>query len=414
MKRQTLMLWTLMILGGTAGWAPAVQVTFRVNMSVQMAMGRFNPDTDLVYLAGTFNNWSTTQDLMVRNPSNPDVWEITLDLPAGTWPNYKFVMLRAGTGFAWETRDNRWFQVPSSDTVLDVVYFDDITEVVTNRQPVTFQVDMSVQIANGVFDPAVGRLAVSGDAIDDWANQGTHLLTPTPTNEALWAGTFEITARVGATVNYKFIMDGMWESRPNRTFVMTNEPIVLPVVYFNDVTNPAVPIPVTFSVHMGVAVARGWFNPETDFVEARGSFLTTPGGAWVGGFQLTNSPANPYVYTGTFLTTNQAPGSVMLYQFVINGATWETTGDRTWTFANTNAVSLPLAYLNNVTSLGPVSLQVRDSGRVELQWEAGPRVRLQTAPALEGPWTDVPETEGAGSWSGPPGGAMRFYRLIGP
>lgn len=134
----------------------------------------------------------------------------------------------------------------------------------------------------------------------------------------------------------------------------------------------------------------------------------------MGGFQLTNSPANPYVYTGTFLTTNQAPGSVMLYQFVINGATWETTGDRTWTFANTNAVSLPLAYLNNVTSLGPVSLQVRDSGRVELQWEAGPRVRLQTAPALEGPWTDVPETEGAGSWSGTLGGAMRFYRLIGP
>lgn len=414
MKPRTLMLWTLAALCAAAPSARAVQVTFRVNMSVQIAMGRFNPDTDLVYLAGTFNNWSTTQDLMTRSQTDTDIWEITLDLPAGTWPNYKFVMLRSGTGFAWETRENRWFQVPQSDTVLDVVYFDDITEVVTNKQPVTFQVDMSVQIASGVFDPSFGRLVVSGDAIDDWANQGTHLLAPTETNQALWVGTFEITAPVGATVSYKFIMDGNWESRPNRTFVMTNEPIVLPVVFFNDVTNPAVPIPVTFSVHMGVAVARGWFNPDTDFVEARGSFLTTAGGAWVGGFQLTNSPAQPYLYTGTFLTTNQAPGSVMLYQFVINGATWETTGDRTWTFANTNALTLPLAYLNNVTSLGPVTLQLRDGGTVELRWEAGPRVRLQSAPAITGPWTDVPGTEGVGTWSGPWDGTARFYRLIGP
>jgi hypothetical protein len=406
--------WAVLVFVMASATTQAVQVTFRVDMSVQMAMNRFNPDTDLVYLAGTFNNWSTTANLLTRSETNPSIWEGVVDLPAGTWPNYKFVMLRVGTGFVWETRPNRWFQVPSADTVLDVVYFDDIGQVVTNRQPVTFLVDMSVQIANGVFDPATSRLVVSGDAIDDWANQGTHVLFQSPTNQNLWIGTFEITAPVGATVNYKFIMDGNWESRPNRTFVMTNQPIVLPVVFFNDVTNPAVPIPVTFSVNLGVAIARGWFNPEWDFVEARGSFLTTAGGAWIGGFQLTNSPANPLVYTGTFLTTNQAPGSTMLYQFVINGTTWETTGDCTWQFAGTHAVVLPTAFLNNVTSLGPPTNRVIAPATLELSWQAGPRVRLQSAPTVTGPWQDVPDTAGQGSLTVPLGLTQQFFRLVGP
>lgn len=195
---------------------------------------------------------------------------------------------------------------------------------------------------------------------------------------------------------------------------MTNQPLVLPVVYFNDVTNPAVPIPVTFSVNVGVAVARGWFNPETDLIEARGSFLTAPGGAWIGGFQLTNSPSSPYLYSGTFLTTNQAPGSVMLYQFVINGTTWESTGDRTWQFAGTNAVVLPTAYLNNVTSLGLLTHRMLGSGELELSWESGPRIRLQSASDLTGPWHDVADTQGQGRTTVPVGNAARYFRLVGP
>lgn len=214
MKIQAMRGWALGMWLATVLSAAAVPVTFRVNMSVQRAMGRFNPDTDFVYLAGTFNNWSTTAHLMTPSGQDPNVWEITVDLPTGTWPNYKFVMLRLGSGTVWESRPNRWFQVPSSATVLELVYFDDIAEVVTNRQPVTFRVNMSVQIANGVFDPGSGRVVVSGDRIDDWANQGTHMLAQSSTHPDIWEGTFEITAPVGATVNYKFIMDGNWEVGP--------------------------------------------------------------------------------------------------------------------------------------------------------------------------------------------------------
>jgi hypothetical protein len=422
MKHRWIPLLTTALMAAVALPAGAVSVTFRVNMSVQTAMGQFNPDTDLVFVAGTFNGWSTTASPLTRSLSDPDIWEGTFDLTAGTWPNYKFVKQVFGVGVVWEVdgvgaggAQNRWFQVPATNTVLPVVYFNNITEVITNHVPVTFRVNMSVQIAQGSFNPATGTLAVSGDAIDNWANLGTHLLTQSPTNSDLWEGTFEITNAVGATVNYKFIMNGTWETRPNRTFIMTNVPIVLPIVWFNDVTNVAVPIPVTFTVNMGVAMARGQFNPDNgDFVEARGSFLTGPGGAWLGGFVLTNSPASPLIYSGTFVSTNHAPGSTMLYQFVINGNTWETTGDRTWQFTSTNPVVLPMAFLNNVTSLGTLTLTPLSATSAEVSWQGGPRVRLQSAPAVTGPWQTVPNTENQNSAVVPVGPGKAFFRLVGP
>jgi hypothetical protein len=415
----------LLVLSGIAAMgtpAAAVNVTFRVNMSVQTAMGQFNPDTDLVFVAGSFNGWSTSASPLSRSLSEPDIWEGTFDLAAGSWPNYKFVKQRFGVGVVWENDgvgpngdQNRWFQVPATDTVLDVVYFNNITNVITNHVPVTFRVNMSVQIAQGAFNPATGTLAVSGDAIDNWANLGTHLLAQSPTNSDLWEGTFEITNALGATVRYKFIMNGNWETRPNRTFIMTNVPIVLPVVWFNDVTNVAVPIPITFSVNMGVAMARGLFNPDNgDFVEARGSFLTGPGGAWLGGFMLTNSPANPLVYSGTFVDTNDAPGGIVLYQFVINGNTWETTGDRTWQITSTNPIVLPTAFLNNVASLGALTWTPLAPGSAQLSWEGGPRVRLQSAPAVTGPWQNVPNTENQNTAIVNLGPGQAFFRLAGP
>ena len=104
----------------------------------------------------------------------------------------------------------------------------------------------------------------------------------------------------------------------------------------------------------------------------------------------------------------------MLYQFVINGTTWETTGDRTWQFAGTNAVVLPTAFLNNVTSLGPLTNRVIAPATLELSWQAGPRVRLQSAPTVTGPWQDVPDTAGQGNLTVPLGPSQQFFRLIGP
>ncbi len=109
--------------------------------------------------------------------------------------------------------------------------------------PVTFQVDMTVQIALGSFDPAGGELlTVAGDLLNGWSTTAS-VLTNAPTS-SLYSGTFNFTNPVGSTASYKFVMNGLWEKNnvgpgetQNRQFTLATEPQVLPVVYFDNLTN---------------------------------------------------------------------------------------------------------------------------------------------------------------------------------
>lgn len=413
--------WLALAIGGSLN-ASAVNVTFRINMSVQTAMAQFDPANDYVYVSGTFNSWSPNATLLSPSPTNADIWEATVDLTAGSWPNYKFIKYRSGSGTEWEAdgvgpggSKNRYVQVPSADAALDVVYFNNITEVVNNHAPVTFQINMGVQIAQGAFDPASGTLTVSGDVIDNWVGN-THTLTQSLVDTNLYAGTWEITNGVGSAVSFKYIMNGTWESIANRSFVMTNIAQTLPVVYFNNVTNVAVPIDLTFSVNMGVAMARGVFNPSLgDFVEVRGSFLTS-GGTWIGGFSLTNETGNPLIYSGTFTDTNDAPGGTVLYQFVVNNTTWESSGNRSFTLTSTNPVVRPVVYLNDIGDLGSITNTPVSPTSAIMSWNGGPAIRLQTRTNLtSGAWTDVvPDTTGLSSSEVILVPDQTYFRLIGP
>jgi hypothetical protein len=406
-------------LGGTLN-ASAVNVTFRVNMSVQAAMSQFDPANDFVFVAGDpLNGWSENTTMLTQSVSDTNIWEVTVDLAAGTWPNYKFIKQRFGVGFVWEVDgvgpngdDNRWFQVPATSTNLDVVYFDNITQVIAHHAPVTFQVNMSVQTAQGAFNPATSSLLLAG-SFTAWENNPV-TLTQSIADTNLWECTVDITNNVGASLPYKFIMDGNWETIDNRTFLMPNLAQTLPVVFFNNVSSVAVPIPVTFSVNMGVALARGTFNPGGgDYLEVYGSFNTGIGGAWLGGSILTNSPGNPIVYSGTFTSTN-APGGNLLYQFVINGSTWESTGNRQYVFADTNAVTLPTGFLNNIATLGPITNTPVSATSASLTWAGGPLIRVQSSTNLPGPWTDVAGSVGQSAATVPVGPEQTYFRLIGP
>ncbi len=399
--------------------ALAVQVTFQVNMSVQIALASFDPANDRVFVAGDFNNWSASASELTPS-ADPNVYTGTFEVGAvGNWVNYKFIKNRSGTAY-WENdgvggngAKNRYFQITGPGQILPVVYFNNITDVAVNYAPVTFQVDMSVQIAQGSFDPASGTLTVGGDAINNWSATQSPL-AQSGTDPNLWVGTFTVTNPVGSTVGYKFVMNGVWETINDRTFIMTNKAQTLPKVYFNNVTNTATPIPLTFEVNMGVAMARGTFAPDQgDTVEARGSFLTSPGGNWLGGFALTNDPANPVIFRGTIVDTNDAAGSTLQYQFVINGSTWETTGNRLFVLPNTDPRTLPLAYFNNVRDLGPLSITQAGAGQFSVTWTSGPLVRLQSSTNLLN-WVDVPDTMGQGSASITGTLPMMFFHLFGP
>jgi arabinogalactan endo-1,4-beta-galactosidase len=109
--------------------------------------------------------------------------------------------------------------------------------------PVTFQVDMSVQMTLGSFCPGQGeRVTVAGDAINNW-DVSASVLTNSVADSNLYVGTFNLTNASGSAVNYKFVMDGVWERNgigpggaQNRRFTLEGAPQTLPAVFFDTLT----------------------------------------------------------------------------------------------------------------------------------------------------------------------------------
>ena len=82
--------------------AIAQTTTFRVDMSVQIAIGRYDPNNDLLLVRGPFNGWGGT-DLTVVAGSD-SVYEAEIDIFAadGSQFDFKFFIGSATSGDIWE------------------------------------------------------------------------------------------------------------------------------------------------------------------------------------------------------------------------------------------------------------------------------------------------------------------------
>jgi hypothetical protein len=405
--------------------AYAVPVTFQVDMSVQTALGNFNPTTDTVDVAGdAINAWSTSASPLSSSSTDSNLWTGTFDVTGnpGTTVQYKFLMNTAG-GVVWEGNvggvggtGNRSFTLAAGAQTLPVVYFNNVTNSTSVTDEITFQVDMSVQIALGNFDPSTGTVNISGE-FNDWSATAT-VMTNSPSNTNLWVITLPLSGGLGTSVGYKYLMNGTWEGNvgpsgsQNRSVTLERTNQVLPAVYFNNQAMSPVPTPLVFQVDLAVQIALGNFDPTTGTVEARGSFNND----WAAGFFLTNSPDNTSVYTGTFIDTNDVPGTAIGFKFVLDGSIWESINNRTYTLASTNAQTVPLVFFNDIDNFGPISIQMASTpGQAALSWTAGPLVRLQSATdLLNGNWQDVPNTQGSNSVTVAIGPSRSFFRLTGP
>jgi lysophospholipase L1-like esterase len=99
---------------------PNVNITFRVNMS-SIAVAPQG-----IHVAGTFNSWNPSGTLLTNISGS--IYEVTLPLSPGTILEYKFL-----NGNSWgseeivfgpcELSSNRFFTVPKTDSVLDMVCF---------------------------------------------------------------------------------------------------------------------------------------------------------------------------------------------------------------------------------------------------------------------------------------------------
>jgi len=410
---------------GAALTASAAQVTFQVNMSAQAALGNFDPANDSVFVAGDpINGWSTSASQLMQSPTDQALWVGTFDVPGNPdiTVQYKFVMITAA-GTTWEGNvgtgggtGNRSFILTAADQTLPPVYFNNVTSGTTVNEDITFQVNMALQIQLGNFDPDAGTVNLAGE-FNSWSATATEL-TRSGTDPNVWAGTLKITGASGSNVGYKFVMNGStWEGNvgpngsQNRSLTLTNASQVLPVVFFNNLTEQPVVIPVTFELNLAAQIALGKFDPEAGTVTVAGDLLNN----WSAtAAALTRSATESNVWTGTFDVTSTS-GTAMLFKFVLGGSTWESIDNRSYTLVSTNAQTVPRVFFNNVDNLGTLTQGAITAGKTTLTWTAGPLIRLQTATNLGGGgWTDVPGSLGQESATVNVSGERAFFRLVGP
>jgi len=111
----------------SAPGAAAVEITFQVRMAYQIELGNFDPGSESVDLAGTFNDWGTNPLTALSDADGDTVYSVTLD---GFDPSdsieYKFRL-----NGQWDGREefpgagnNRYYTVPSNDDTILVWYND--------------------------------------------------------------------------------------------------------------------------------------------------------------------------------------------------------------------------------------------------------------------------------------------------
>lgn len=352
-----------LLLGAALAAQAQNPVTFQLDMSVKAAEGAFIPGAQVVTARGSFNGWGSTFEL-TPSPTAPSVYVGTVDVGGalGGTVEYKFVFNDGAD--RWETRGNRSFTIAGGAQTLPVVFYDDDSVIsVTTTTPVTFQVNMGVKIAEGVFDPATHTLSARG-SFNNWS--GGFDLAPSAANTNIYTGTIDITDLSGSTILYKFVMnDGAdhWEGDPNRSFVLDLQPMTLPADYFDrdSVVSLSLKAAIGFEVDLGVQIAAGNFDRTADELWVRGNRMGW--GAPASGFQLFEDTTRPGIFTNVYLMESEMSGSTVEYKYTIwrtpTGTTvWEDGNNKTLSFNGSEPVNaggyhlitVPKTYFNNITA----------------------------------------------------------------
>ena len=431
------------------GPPPPVEVTFSVDMTVQLTNGSGFYYGGLVEARGSFqspDSW-TGGFTLTNNPSGatPNIhsgtYLITNTMPGSTI-SYKFWAV----GPTWETDPNRTFTMPSVATNLPVEYFNRMAPG-TLPVPVKFQVDMSVQTLVGAFDPSADTVQARGSFQTPQTWTGGFNLTNDPVNTNLYVGVYDDPHAPGTYEEYKFVIlkaddpdPNSWahgESRNNRSFTLATNSQTLPIVFFDDNrgnTNDYLSLDtaVTFSVSMTNAVlypSGTPFDPTImNGVYINGDFLGwwTWTGTPPGADQLTNAPGINQIYSQT-LVLPKGTNRKLVYKYGVDYYPTMATVDNEMGFA-TNHVRYIRSTLGSyrmpmdtfgvpVTEpeIGPLNIGPAIADYVLLTWSGWPGIRLQTSPSVSpAVWTDVAGSDGRIAMQYPVGSVPTYFRVIKP
>jgi len=336
-----------------------------ITFSVDTSLAPFIPGSDTIEVHGTFNGWGAVSLVQAGSSTvYTNTVEDTADANGGKM-EYKFVI----DGWNWENPAsgcNRAVLLPvtnGASLVLPTAFFSDGGP--QSSYNVTFQVDMTQQIALGSFIPGTSWVEVRGTGLPNGWNGGntlTHNQTILRTNSFgvvtsnVWTGTFSVTGSPGGADEFKYYIqpEGIWDTpssvnqdaNGNRYFANTDQ--TLPVAVFSDTPSTLV----TFNVDMSaVSAADPDFNPYS--VTLNGDFNN-----WGSGIAMTNNPAA--ANTNLFSTVIAlGAGTLVNYQFryveLNNNQTvydlyhgvLDGTNNRSLTVPNIASINVPAVLFND-------------------------------------------------------------------
>ncbi|MCF8372720.1 MAG: lamin tail domain-containing protein [Bacteroidales bacterium] len=313
-------------------FTPMEDLTVNVNMSYQISLGNFNPLTDTVYVAGSFNAWGGAE---MADPDGDSIYTVLIpDLYVGTLYEYKFHINYSN----WESINNREYTM--------VTGTNEVTHWFNNMSP-------PYDVLFTVIDGTMSYTDINFKSFYDGWNW--HQMYDDGTNGDVTSGdnTWSVILNVpGGTWDWGAIeddgsVDGLW------LILGTNPSFTLaPDGTVTGQTSYEIPAPGTdsilFNVNMNYQITLGNFDPLVDFVDVAGDFNAySSSGAmddadgdgiyslWIDGF-----------------TAAQA----IQYKFRINGTGWETMpGNRNYT-VNGGGMDTILVWFNNAEPPPPNTL----------------------------------------------------------
>ena len=233
-------------------------------------------------------------------------------------------------------------------------------------QTITFQVNMSVQEALGIFTPGTDNVLVRG-SFNGWGGTNPTL---SAIGNGLYSGTYDLDdAMIGETVEFKFVKartDGdVWETVPNRTFVVGDTGAqTIDGGFFDNITEvpSLLDAEITFLMNMEIMIMNGSFQPAEDLIVIRGNNAAI--GNWGGAVAMTEVGGNPGHYFLQVQFDQVSASQPIEYKYVIldNGdeslARWESVANRTiqptedWPDVDTDGyyeAVVPEIFFDNVT-----------------------------------------------------------------
>ena len=368
-------------------------VTFSVDMTTLEAAGGFTPGVDTVKVTGSFNDWSTSgtnYQLADENPAD-GIYTGTFILtgaPGGSI-SYKFFNTRsAAPNDGYESIADRTASLgPVGETqTLPTVFWNNNSG---QTRDITFSVDMSVQVALGLFNPDETNPAVGGivqvRGIDGNFDTGP-LLTREGTT-LVYSGTFTVAGDGGTAFSYKFWSRGVvfyvatdpsntgFEiiNQSNRfdnrsvTLDANGEPMALPVAFFsNQLFYIVGAAPTPFSTTQGTASAAQSVTINGQGLTAE-IVATAPTGFEVSADGITyGSTANLIPVLGAVTGTNN-----LFVRLAASAAAGSPSGNVSLTSTGSQSV--------NIAASGTVTA----SGETFINWSGGesltPALQLQYA-----------------------------------